>query len=120
MKHNTATYGSKIIFKIVWDFIYFPLWWYSEGLLKTAQWVVNFWRAQEASLGFFVWLKNIFVPMYGQHDFMGRAISFVIRLVQIVFRGLSMLIFIILGLIFFICYLVLPPVLLLAIALQIF
>jgi hypothetical protein len=120
MKHNTATYGGKIIFKIFWDFAYFPLWWYSEGLVQAARGVFNFWRSQEASLGFFVWLKNIFVPMYGQQDFAGRAISFVVRFVQIIFRGIALLFFIVLGLAFFIFYLILPPTILLAIALQLF
>lgn len=120
MKHNAITYSVKIILKIVWDFVYFPLWWYSEGLLKTIKGVWSFWREQEASLGFSVWLKNIFVPMYGQHDLAGRTISFFIRLVQIIFRGLSLLLFIALGLLFLIVYLVLPPAVLLAIALQIF
>ena len=120
MKHNAATYSVKILVKIVWDFVYFPLWWYSEGLLKTLRGVYNFWREQEASLGFSVWLKNIFVPMYGQQDFAGRAISFFIRLVQIIYRGTVLLIFIILGLLFLTIYLFLPPALLLAISLQIF
>jgi hypothetical protein len=120
MKHNAATYSVKIILKIVWDFVYFPLWWYSEGLLKTIKGILYFWREQEASLGFFVWLKNIFVPMYGQQDFSGRAISFFIRLVQIIFRGFVLLFFIILGLLFLAVYLALPLALLLAIAFQIF
>lgn len=120
MKHNVASYSVKIILKIIWDFVYFPLWWYSEGLLKTLKGVFNFWREQEASLGFSVWLKNIFVPMYGQHDFAGRAISFFIRLVQIIFRGAALLIFIILGLLFLVAYLILPLAVLLAIALQLF
>lgn len=120
MKHNVASYSVKIILKIIWDFVYFPLWWYSEGLLKTLKGVFNFWREQETSLGFSVWLKNIFVPMYGQHDFAGRAISFFIRLVQIIFRGAALLIFIILGLLFLVTYLILPPAVLLAIALQLF
>ena len=120
MKHNAATYSVKIILKIVWDFVYFPLWWYGQGLVKTLKGVFNFWREQEASLGFLVWLKNLFVPMYGQHDFAGRAISFFIRLVQIIFRGLSLFIFFVLGLLFITVYLILPPAVLLAIALQIF
>ncbi len=33
-----------------------------------------------------VWLKNLFVPMYGQKDAASFIISFVIRLIQIVFR----------------------------------
>lgn len=120
MTHNTLTYSSKIIFKIAWDFIYFPLWWYSEGLVKTIKGATGFLRRREASLGFLVWLKNIFVPMYGQSDFAGRAISFFVRFFQVIFRGVALLFFTILSLAFFIFYLALPPLVLLAIALQIF
>ena len=120
MKHNSVTYSGKIAAQIIWDFLYFPLWWYSAGLAKTIRGVANFYRNQEASIGFSVWLKNIFVPMYGQHDFAGRSISFLIRLVQIIYRGLVMLVVIIFGIIFLIFYLVLPPLILLAIWKQLF
>lgn len=120
MTHNALTYSSKILFKIAWDFIYFPLWWYSEGLLKTIRGIADFLKRQEASLSFFIWLKNIFVPMYGQDDFAGRAISFLVRFFQVIVRGSALLFFLALSLAFFIFYLVLPPLLLLAIVLQIF
>jgi len=120
MKHNSVTYSGEILGRIIWDFLYFPLWWYSAGLIKTVRGVVVFWRAQEASLGFLIWLKNIFVPMYGQRDLAGRVISFLIRLVQIIFRGIAMLVFIVFGLLFFVFYLVLPPLILLAIWKQLF
>jgi hypothetical protein len=120
MEHNSLTYLGKIMARVVWDFIYFPLWWYSAGLLKTLRGVGNFYRSQEASLGFFVWLKNLFVPMYGQEDFAGRSISFLIRLFQIFFRGLALLFFIILGLLFIAFYISLPFLILLAIWKQLF
>ena len=120
MKHNSLTYTGKILAKVIWDFLYFPLWWYSAGLIKTASGVLNFYRAQEAYLGFSVWLRNIFVPMYGEHDLTGRLVSFFIRVVQIIYRGLAMLLVIALGLIFFAFYLALPLLILLAIWKQLF
>ena len=120
MKHNSFTYSGEILGRIIWDFLYFPLWWYSAGLVKTLQGVSNYYRSQEASLGFFVWLKNIFIPMYGQRDLPGRLISFFIRLVQIIYRGLAMLFVITFGLIFLVFYLALPPLILLAIWKQLF
>lgn len=120
MKHNSVTYSGEILGRIIWDFLYFPLWWYSAGLAKTIRGIFDFWGSQEASLGFLIWLKNIFVPMYGQHDFPGRLISFLIRLIQIIYRGLAMLIFIIFGLIFLAFYLVLPPLILFAVWKQLF
>lgn len=118
MEHNSFTYLGKILVRVAWDFIYFPIWWYSAGLLKTLRGVGNFYRAQEASLNFTVWLKNIFVPMYGQYDTAGRLVSFFIRLVQIIYRGLVMLVMIVLGLIFIAFYLALPFLIWLAILKQ--
>ncbi|MEI6835516.1 MAG: hypothetical protein WCK59_01665 [Candidatus Falkowbacteria bacterium] len=120
MKHNSVTYTGKILTIILWDFLYFPLWWYSAGLVKTARGVLNFYKNQEAALGFLVWLKNILVPMYGQRDLAGRLVSFFVRLVQVIYRGLVMLVVIFLGLVFFIFYLILPPLILLAVYKQLF
>ena len=120
MEHNSITYFGKILARVIWDFLYFPIWWYSAGLLKTLRGVGNFYRNQEASLSFLVWLKNIFVPMYGQQDFAGRAISFVVRLVQVICRGAIMLVIVILGLIFIAFYISLPFLILFAIWKQLF
>lgn len=120
MKHNSLTYSAKILVIIIWDFLYFPLWWYGAGLVKTGRGVLSFYRNQEMSLGFFVWLRNIFVPMYGQRDLAGRLVSFFIRLFQIIYRGLVMLVVIVLGFIFFVFYLALPLLILLAIWKQLF
>lgn len=120
MEHNSFTYLGKILIRIIWDFVYFPLWWYSAGFLKTLRGLGNFYRSQEASLGFFIWLKNLFTPMYGQEDFAGRIISFVIRLVQVLFRGVILSFNIIAGLLFLIFYLSLPGLILVAIWKQLF
>lgn len=120
MEHNLLTYFGKIIVRVVWDFLYFPIWWYSTGLIKTLRGVWFFYRRQEASLGFYVWLKNMFVPMYGQYDIAGRLISFLIRLVQVIYRGLLMLINIVLGLLLISFYVTLPFLILLGILKQLF
>lgn len=92
LNHNFLTYTGKIILQIVGEILYFPVWWYSVGFIRTVKSVFRFWRAREESLGFSVWLKNIFVPMYGQRDIASRIISFVMRFIQIIFRGLILLI----------------------------
>lgn len=90
-RHNFLTYGSQIILKILGEILYFPIWWYSVGLIE---FILKGWRfllEREKSLGFRIWLKNIFVPMYGQYDWAGRIISFFIRLVQVIARGIFLL-----------------------------
>ena len=58
--------------------------------------------------------------MYGQSDMTGRLISFIIRLVQVIFRGLAMAVVVLLGLAFVIFYLLLPFLIFAAIGRQIF
>lgn len=87
-RHNFLVVGVKVILQILGEIIYFPVWWYSVGFIRCGRVIIRFFLDQEAALGFRVWVTNLFVPMYGQQDFAGRIISFVMRLVQIVFRGL--------------------------------
>jgi hypothetical protein len=91
MTNNFVLYGMKITGEIVRDMLYFPFWWYSAGLLQTVKGLISFLNNRQKSLAFFVWLKNIFVPMYGQYDWQGRLISVFIRIVQIIFRGFLMI-----------------------------
>ena len=68
------------------DFLYTPLWWYSRGLLRQFQGVWGSLQVRHEDLALDVWIKNIGTPMYGQYDFAGRVISFVMRLAQIIGR----------------------------------
>jgi len=88
LRHNFLSYSGKIIISLVLEVIYFPIWWYGAGFVRLIKNVWHFFCARERGLGFLIWLKNILVPMYGQYDFMGRVISFIIRLFQIIVRGL--------------------------------
>lgn len=88
--------------------LYFPLWWYSTGLLNVIRGCGKIINDFQQTLGFMIWVKNLFVPMFGQRDFAGRIISFFLRLVQIILRGIIVLIFSILNLIFIIIWMLLP------------
>ena len=87
---------------------YFPVWWYSKGFLKILKGSWQFIKDFNLTLGFTIWLKNIFVPMFGQKDIAGRLISFVLRLVQIFIRGVILLIICILTLAFIAFWLIIP------------
>lgn len=88
MGSNFAFYASKILADIAKDLLYFPLWWYTEGAFKLLKKIKNFLVDLLKSMALLVWIKNLFVPMYGQRDIAGLFISFFIRLFQIIFRGL--------------------------------
>lgn len=119
LQHNFFIYGGKIIVSLILEIVYFPIWWYSVGFGRTLKNVWNFWRDQEKILGFSVWAKNIFVPMYGQSDWAGRLISFLVRLVQVIFRGFALLIWLFICLVVLIIWLTLPVLIILALIFQI-
>ncbi len=115
-KHNFFTYGSQIIIKILLEIVYFPIWWYSSGLVELIKRLWHFLEQRERSLGFSIWLKNILVPMYGQNDIAGRIISFVIRLIQVIYRGVVLLILAVIAL-FILLFWILVPIMLLLVTL---
>lgn len=107
-KDNFFVYIGKIIVRLLWDIIYFPFWWYSLGLFFIAKNLGNFLANRERSLAWFVWIKNIGKPMYQQYSWEGRIISFFVRLVQIIFRGIFLLIWLVICLFIFLLWLVIP------------
>lgn len=101
-------YAGKIIVEMITDIIYFPLWWYSRGLLNLILGLKNFLADKQKSLALLVWVRNIFKPMYAQYDWQGILISFLVRLVQIIFRSIFMLFLAILALAVVIFWVLLP------------
>lgn len=71
------------------DVLLFPLWWYTKGIVYTTQKLWYSARKQAARVAVGLWVKNLFVPMYGQYDWQGRVISFFVRLFQIIGRSLA-------------------------------
>ena len=70
--------------------LWFPVWWYTIGLRKVA---LNSWRALQyraVSYGLRIWIKNFFVPMYGQYDLPGRLVSVFMRFVVLVGRLIAL------------------------------
>jgi hypothetical protein len=101
---------SGIFFEILKDVVFFPFWWYSFGLIGTVKKLAAFIIDREKSLALFVWVKNIFTPMYGQRDWQGLLISFFIRLVQIVFRSLVLLFWLVIALVLFWLWIIFPAI----------
>ena len=108
MNSNFLFFLSKISVKIILDIAFFPLWWYSTGLLRFLGDVKVFLNERWMIIGAGVWLKNIFTPMYGQSDIVSRLISFVIRLIQVIVRFFIFLIFLVLAMIAVALWIFLP------------
>jgi hypothetical protein len=83
---------QKLTLQLFLDIIYFPVWWYSFGIV-TAFDVLRA-RIRDGNEQFvpLLWLKNIFVPMYGQYDWQGRLMSVFMRFVNIIGRSIALLI----------------------------
>ena len=120
LKANFFSYFSIIILEFLAKILYFPLWWYGVGLVKRIKSLFYFLKSKEEELGLGVWAKNILVPMYGQRDFAGRIISFFVRLVQVIFRTIALLIWFILVLLTLLIWIFFPPTLIIALIFQIF
>lgn len=91
--------------------LYFPVWWYSAGLVNFAKGIANSIKGFNSSLGFTIWVNNIFTPLFAQYDFTSRVISFFLRLFNIIFRGLGLLIVIVFHLVFLLAWIVSLPLL---------
>ena len=76
--------------QFVGDVCYAPVWWYTIGARRA--WDRFRERVSEGNqyLGWSVWTSNLFTPMYHQTDLSGRAISFLVRLVEVAGRSLAM------------------------------
>lgn len=71
------------------DIFMFPVWWYTKGIVYMLEQLLLSARRQAASFAVNLWVRNLFVPMYGQYDWQGRIISFFVRLIQIIFRSIA-------------------------------
>jgi len=99
----------KLIFiDTLLDILYFPLWWYSRGLVLALKWAGREIGETQNFLGIDIWIKNLFRPMYGQRDIAGKIISFFMRIFQIIFRSFVFLGFSLFYVLLLLIYLALP------------
>lgn len=84
----------RLLLDALLDIFATPIWWYTAGLQAVAHWWIYMTRRGNASLGVLLWLKNLFVPMFGQRDWQGRLISILVRFAQVVARGIAYVVWI--------------------------
>lgn len=77
----------SVLRDIFLDVIMFPIWWYSRGLVLLMEGSLAVLEGYSRRLAIGVWMKNIFVPMFGTSDWQSRLISIFMRSVQIVGRS---------------------------------
>lgn len=84
----TISILSRLSVSFFFEIIYAPVWWYTRGLFWFVTQMGNSIGEAADSAALRLWVKNLFVPMYGQYDFWGRIVSFIIRLANIIGRAL--------------------------------
>lgn len=99
---------AKTLLHFLKEIFYFPIWWYTRGLFLLLIKIKNFLANREKAMALFVWIKNIFRPMYGQNDWVGVLVSFGVRVVEIFLKSLLMIFWIIVALLVLIVYLIAP------------
>lgn len=122
MKQNIFVGAIKYIaIEILWDIVYFPIWWYSKGLARVGRYCLNsanFHLHRKLALG--LWFRSMFKPMYGDYTKEGRIISFFMRIVVLVWKLLSVFVWFIILLIIFIAWVILPALVIYYILYQLF
>lgn len=90
--------------------IRFPIWWYTSGFFGVAKWFARELRFRWKSYSFVIWMKNFFVPMYGQYDWSGRLVSVIMRFVVLVGRFIGLIVEALAYAILLFLWLLAPPV----------
>ncbi len=86
MMSRTGAVAKFVLVDFFGSVAWFPIWWYTVGLLGIIEAARDGLEYRIRSLGFKIWLKNFFVPMYGQYDLTGKLISIWMRFVVLVGR----------------------------------
>ena len=110
--NNLPVFTAKVFGEIGRDILYFPLWWYSRGLVYITTSLFKFLQDREKSLALSVWVRNIYKPMYAQTDWQGILISVFMRIVEIIGRSIIMLFWLLVALAVFVLWVALPPLVL--------
>lgn len=69
-----------------------PFWWYTKGFVVFVKGLYQSVLSFDVAIGWSIWVKNMFIPLYGQTDVVGRVFSFFLRLVNSVIRGFALLV----------------------------
>lgn len=67
---------------LVVGIIYFPVWWYTEGLMKVVRLMAREAKGIAYALNLKILFRFLLKPMFGQYDAWGRIISFGVRIVH--------------------------------------
>lgn len=97
-----------LIWELLREIIYFPVWWYTQGLKRYIIYIYNSIKKLNRNLSLTLMLKNMGKPMFGQFDRAGRVVSFFMRFVLLISRLVVFILFLIFYLLLLIFWLITP------------
>lgn len=109
MLKSTGALARLLFIDLLGSLAWFPIWWYTTGLKKMISWCIDGLNYRIKQYSFKIWLKNFFVPMYGQYDWQGRIISVFMRFVVIIGRGIALVAEAIIYMVLILCWMTVPP-----------
>lgn len=109
MLQGTGALARLIFVDLIGSVAWFPIWWYTKGIKKMIQWCFDGLRYRVRQYAFAIWIKNFFVPMYGQYDWQGRLISVFMRMVVLICRGVALAAEAVVYIFLVVAWAVLPP-----------
>ncbi len=110
MKSRVGAVAHLLVVDLAGSIAWFPVWWYTKGLLKVINAAFAALRYRAQAYAFRVWIRNFFVPMYGQYDWTGRLVSIFMRTVVLIGRFIAIVVESFVYLFGIICWVLLPPV----------
>lgn len=110
MKSRIGAVANLLVVDLAGSIVWFPVWWYTRGLQKVINAAIAAVSYRVRAYSFRIWLRNFFVPMYGQYDWTGRLISVFMRLVVLVGRLIALVVEIVIYVIGVALWILLPPV----------
>ncbi|OGL63850.1 hypothetical protein A3C09_04960 [Candidatus Uhrbacteria bacterium RIFCSPHIGHO2_02_FULL_47_44] len=116
MKSSSSSLVLKhLLLDLVREILFLPVWWFTIGLAQMVLWCGHSVKHAAETTGLTIWAKNLFVPMYGETSVSGKLISFFVRLIMVIARGVATFVwmFVVVGV--FIAYLLLLPLAILGI-----
>ncbi|MBU1922579.1 hypothetical protein KKD84_05215 [Patescibacteria group bacterium] len=108
IRSNAEVLLKSVLWDLVGNAVYFPIWWYTKGLKRVGVFLIKFVGSMEMRLAVRVWIVNLFRPMYAVADIPGRIISFFMRLFMIITRSAALIVVAIISFFAFVAYLIWP------------
>lgn len=89
MSLSVVTVASRLIQEELVSVFSYPIWWYSTGLINLVSWIQEGLRYRWRKYALGLWLTHLTTPMYGEYSWIGRIISFFMRIAVVFGRGVA-------------------------------